>query len=143
MKVLSVQNPWAWLLVHAGEFTDGKRIENRDWTTHYRGPLLIHAGQRFDPYGLDGIKRLLSEEEFAKVPANRRDYQLGGIVGIVRLADVVTRSESRWFQGPYGWHFDRALPLEFYPLKGQLGLWDIHPEVAKAIKQEYESRVIA
>lgn len=140
MKVLSVQQPYAWMLVH--NFA-GKNIENRDWTTRYRGPLLIHAGQRFDPYALDWICERLSEEEFAKLPKHRRDYQLGGIVGIVRLKDVVTCSESKWFRGVYGWYFDRAMPLEFYSLKGDLGLFDIHPEVMKAIKQEYERKASA
>ena len=34
-KILSVRQPWAHL-------TGDKRIENRSWTTPYRGPLLIH-----------------------------------------------------------------------------------------------------
>lgn len=136
MKCISIQQPWASLIVQGL-----KEIENRDWTTRYRGPLLIHAGQRFDPYALDFICERLNEEERRKVPMYRRDYQMGGIVGIVRIKDVVTCSESRWFQGPYGWYFDRAMPLEFYPLKGQLGLFDIHPEVLKTIRREYESKV--
>ena len=37
-KALSIQQPWAWLIVN-----DHKDIENRDWRTHYRGPVLIHA----------------------------------------------------------------------------------------------------
>jgi hypothetical protein len=39
-KALSIRQPWAHLIV-AGI----KQIENRTWTTRYRGPLLIHAGQ--------------------------------------------------------------------------------------------------
>ena len=39
-KCLTVQQPWAWCIVHGP-----KRIENRSWQSHYRGPLLIHAGQ--------------------------------------------------------------------------------------------------
>jgi hypothetical protein len=138
IKVLSIQQPWASLIVQGL-----KDIENRDWTTRYRGLLLIHAGQRFDPYALDFISDRLSAEEQCRVPMHRRDYQLGGIVGIVKLTDVVTSSSSRWFQGPYGWYFKRAMPLEFYPLKGQLGLFDIHPAVLDAIKREYERKVSA
>jgi hypothetical protein len=40
MKPLSIRQPWAWAIV-AGL----KRYENRTWTTPYRRPLLIHAGQ--------------------------------------------------------------------------------------------------
>jgi hypothetical protein len=37
---LSIRQPWAWLILHAG-----KDIENRDWPTKYRGPFLIHASK--------------------------------------------------------------------------------------------------
>lgn len=40
MKALTVQQPHAYLIA-AGE----KRVENRTWTTSYRGPLAIHAGK--------------------------------------------------------------------------------------------------
>jgi ASCH domain len=43
MKALSVRQPWAWLII-AGH----KDVENRSWTTTYRGPLLIHAARRPD-----------------------------------------------------------------------------------------------
>ncbi len=39
LPALSVHQPWAWLIV-AGF----KHIENRSRRTHYRGPVLIHAG---------------------------------------------------------------------------------------------------
>ena len=38
MRVLSVRQPWASLLVRGV-----KDIENRTWSTTYRGPVLIHA----------------------------------------------------------------------------------------------------
>ena len=37
-RALTVKQPWASLLV-AGI----KTVENRTWTTKYRGPLAIHA----------------------------------------------------------------------------------------------------
>ncbi len=47
MKALSIRQPWAWAIVHAG-----KRIENRSRADGrmpslctYRGPLLIHAAK--------------------------------------------------------------------------------------------------
>ena len=43
MKVLSVKQPWASLLLEYG-----KDAENRSWTTEYRGPLIIHASQSSD-----------------------------------------------------------------------------------------------
>lgn len=34
MKALSIRQPWAWLILHAG-----KDIENRVWQTRFRGEL--------------------------------------------------------------------------------------------------------
>lgn len=39
MKALSIRQPWAHLIIH------GKPIENRSWSTTYRGPLLLHAAK--------------------------------------------------------------------------------------------------
>lgn len=48
---LSVRQPWAWAII-----SGGKTIENRSWTTPYRGPLLIHAGKAFDPDDVEYIE---------------------------------------------------------------------------------------
>lgn len=48
MKALVVWRGWAGL-VAAGHKPD----ENRGWRTSYRGPLLIVAGQRWDPQAVD------------------------------------------------------------------------------------------
>ena len=49
MKALSIQQPWAWLIVNGF-----KRVENRRWKTGYKGPLAITSSDdRFfeGPYG--------------------------------------------------------------------------------------------
>jgi len=43
MKALSLWQPWASAIAMGA-----KRIETRSWSTTYRGPLLIHAAQRWD-----------------------------------------------------------------------------------------------
>src|SRR5258707_426480 len=47
-KCLSIRQPWTWLLTHpevvASCGIESKTLENRDWSTRYRGPLLLHAG---------------------------------------------------------------------------------------------------
>lgn len=40
MKALSLWQPWATLIA-----IGAKRIETRGWSTHYRGPLAIHASK--------------------------------------------------------------------------------------------------
>ena len=109
MKALSIMQPWAWLIV-AGH----KDIENRTWATRYRGPVLIHAGKRFDfdPQEWDwpDIERPL-------------DFDLGGIVGEAEIVDCVTASSSRWFCGPFGFVIRNARPLPFRPCRGMLGFF--------------------
>jgi len=40
VKALSVRAPWWWAILHLG-----KDIENRDWSTNYRGKIYLHAGK--------------------------------------------------------------------------------------------------
>lgn len=110
-RVLSVRQPWAWAILHAG-----KTIENRTWPTAYRGPLLIHAGQREEPAGWAALEAMELE-----LPLH---VQTGGIVGIVDLTDCVCAHPSRWAI-PDHWHWVLAnpRPLPFQPMKGKLGIF--------------------
>ena len=89
-RALSVRQPWAHLIV-AGI----KRIENRVWTTRYRGPLLIHAGRQWYDEPIEDIE----QRHGITIP---RDLPLGGVVGVVDLVDVVTTSSDPYFAGPFG-----------------------------------------
>src|SRR5580698_6887428 len=105
LKVIVVRQPWAWLIVNG--FKD---IENRSWPTRYRGSLLIQASAALPP------KRQL--EEFRKYVMKRRvklpeEFETGGIVGMAQLTDCVTRSRSKWFQGPVGWTLSAQRTLSF------------------------------
>ena len=46
MKALSIQQPWAFLIVNGL-----KDIENRDWSTTFRGLIYVHAGKTLDTEG--------------------------------------------------------------------------------------------
>ena len=51
MKVLTIKQPWASLIV------DGyKKYEFRSWKTKYRGEILIHAGCGVDKEWLEKVK---------------------------------------------------------------------------------------
>jgi ASCH domain len=52
MKIISLRQPWASLIVHG--FKD---VENRTWSTRYRGPLIIDSSLRADNIGVDEIER--------------------------------------------------------------------------------------
>jgi hypothetical protein len=45
-KAMSIQRPWAWLIVNGI-----KDIENRKWPTSIRGPFFVHVGKRFNHSG--------------------------------------------------------------------------------------------
>lgn len=126
-KVLSIRQPWAWLILNAG-----KDIENRTWPTRYRGPVLIHASK--------GMTR--AEYEDASDPLWARGGQVidlpdmhtldrGGIVGSVEIVDCVTHSDSPWFCGPFGFVLRNPTPLPFRPCRGALGFFNVPAETLK------------
>jgi hypothetical protein len=114
VKALSIRQPWAHRILF-----EGKDIENRTWPTRYRGLVLIHAGK-----GVDADDR---EDVTHSMPR-------GGIVGAAEIVDCVTRSESPWFCGRYGFVLANARPLPFLECKGALGFFDVPPEVEEAAR---------
>lgn len=135
MKALSIRQPWAWLILHAG-----KDMENRSWSTRIRGRVLIHAGQGMSVReyleARDFVRELLAEA--GEVQALMRpgwfppvdQFQRGGIVGSVEIVDCVQRSASPWFCGPYGFVLRDPKPLPFRPCRGALGFFDVQEAVA-------------
>jgi ASCH domain len=127
MKVIVVRQPWAWLIVNGY-----KDIENRTWKTRYRGPLLIQASANLPPRWELDDGRAFARKRGVRVP---EQLERGGIIGVVQLDDCVTRSPSRWFQGPVGWILSKPKPLSFIPSKGRLGLFDPPKSVLRRIKR--------
>lgn len=117
---LSIQQPWAWLIV-----SGIKAIENRKWSTSFRGPFFIHAGKKFDQSGYEWI----IGEMGLSLP-KPGEYFLGGIVGKATVVDCVRSHHSKWFFGPYGFILADASPLPFIPLRGQLGFFRVSSTVA-------------
>lgn len=111
---LAVHQPWAWLLVHAAEYADPKNIENRGWSTRFRGPVLIHATKQWTREQLDDCAYVM--EEFGV--ALPKEFERGGIVGKLDIIDCVSASPSRWFCGEYGFVCANARPLPFIPCRG-------------------------
>jgi hypothetical protein len=111
MKALSIMQPWAHLIV-SGQ----KDVENRSWPTRYRGPVLIHAGKKFD--------RDFDRGDFPGLDISLPDdLDVGGIVGVAEIVDCVTVSASLWFFGRYGFVLQNARPLPFRPCRGALGFF--------------------
>ena len=116
MKILSIQQPWAYLIVNGS-----KNIENRSWRTKYRGQLLVHASLNINReacrnHGLD--------------PSN---LQTGEVVGMAEIADCVLDHHSKWFEGPYGFVLRNRRPLPFVKWRGSLGLRDAPTRLLKRV----------
>ncbi len=101
LRVLSIRQPWAWLAANGI-----KDIENRTWSTKYRGPVLIHASTK-QPTRAD--RAHVWEWYRVELP---EELETGAIVGMAQLVNCVEKSRSRWMEGPIGWKFAdaRALP---------------------------------
>lgn len=122
---LSVQQPWAYLIVHGF-----KPVENRTWGTRLRGRIGIHAGKKFDADGYAWVQ--LHLPALGMTPADLPPpaaFERGGIVGAATLAGCVTESDSPWFFGPFGFVLEDPEPLALIECPGRLGFF--RPEVAR------------
>jgi len=145
MKALSIRQPWAWLIIHAG-----KDIENRSWNGAYPAymeaccmardgaRILIHAGKGMtrDEYeeALDTCHMVSRTHPFpagVMLPAFG-DLPRGGIVGSARIARVVSNHTSPWFFGPLGLVLADVRAETFRPCKGALGFFHVPDEAALA-----------
>lgn len=113
---LSIKQPWAWLLANGY-----KDIENRTWYSHYRGQFMIHAGVSFDKEGYKWVRHHFPKIEMPAI----EEFETGGIVGIAKMVDCVTKSNSGWFFGPFGFKIADAQNYPFQPLKGQLKFFKV------------------
>ncbi len=130
MKALSIRQPWAWAILHAG-----KDIENRGWYCRHRGPLLIHAakGMTRDEwfYGVAAIRQ--NGRALLEVP-RLASLDRGGFVGVCTLADCFTGERDRalgaWWVGPFGFLLRDVRPVPFHPYVGQRGLFEVPNDLA-------------
>ena len=123
MRALSIRQPWAWLIVNG--FKD---IENRTWSTRYRGRVYVHAGRRIVPDDYPEQRAYIRESGIV-IP---EELPRGAIVGEVSITDCVAVSPSPWFCGPYG--FTLTDPLA-YPVpityRGELGFFRVDESLVK------------
>lgn len=137
MKALSIRQPWAYAILHAG-----KRVENRSWSTRFRGEFFIHAskGCGVDEM-IDAIREieasLRHSEARARLtgPLTPRDLAQaprGGIVGRARLVDVLPPTPNPtvpWHMpGQYGFVLEDVVALPFRKVRGALGFFEVFDE---------------
>jgi hypothetical protein len=148
MRVLTVQQPWAWAIFH------GKDVENRTQAWSYRGPLAIHAGARFSDRSNDALivtlRHAMERDEWKPV-------ECSAVLGVVQLVGAHEQElgccESPWAEQSYFEHGGRVRrqlvhlvledPIEFEQpipnVRGRLGLWTPDDDLADAIGARLEA----
>lgn len=123
MKVLTIREPWASLIVNGY-----KKYEFRSWKTNYRGKILIHAGlnvekdmlTRFKDYNINCVKGAIIGEatlvDCILVDKNLNDE--------LRNIDPVVYGRSNHVE-TYAWKLENIKKYdEVISVKGKLGLWN-------------------
>lgn len=87
MIALSLRQPWCWVVLNLG-----KDLENRHWSTDYRGEFLMHASKAMTKREyyecIEFCQGVLGTSVIAKFPALKA-LPRGGIVGAARIVDVI------------------------------------------------------
>jgi hypothetical protein len=135
---LSVRQPWAWAIIHAGKDIENRSAAAFNWAR--TGPVAIHAakGMTRDEYE-DARHFMLS---IGIQPPHPRDLIRGAIIGTANVTELVSSSDSEWFFGPVGLHLVDACPLDPIACKGALGLFtwqatDTEPDPARPWMQHW------
>lgn len=140
MKVLSVQQPWASLIV-AGI----KDIENRTWKPKVNpGRILIHASKKCSERTIynepiEWVQEILNERFLGNIP-DYPDMPNNAIIGCVTIERIdKDNAYSVWAAGEsddenlFYWHLKDACIFEkpIVDVKGKLWLWDYDIEENK------------
>lgn len=130
MKALSLSRPWTTFVLR-----HGKNVENRTWTTAYRGPLVIHGAQSWDASA--GLWATAHVGRTAVLTRGSADHPTG-LLGIVELTSMCLAGlrGERCDCGPWAMpeqaHWRLADPRPFaepVPYRGRLGLWTVPDEL--------------
>lgn len=132
MKALTIRQPWSWAIARGH-----KTIENRSWTTAYRGPLAIHSASRWDDdreYVLREVVQRIRRRG-GNLPGRLADdlpwSDTGRVVAVVDLVDICTANFGcdcgPWaVAGQAHWQLANVRLVANPPTtKGRLGLWDL------------------
>lgn len=112
MKALSVKNPWASLIAHGI-----KTLEIRSRATKHRGPLLIVSSRGAAPELVD-----FPDHDAARGVALC-------IVDVINCRPATSADATAACieppTGSYAWVLSNPRPVETFPVRGQLGLYEV------------------
>ena len=132
MRALSIRQPWAWAIIHAG-----KDVENRSWHTNVRGRILIHASKGGTKSEFGDACAAMHSVGIDLPDMDLDGYDRGAIIGAVTLADCVESSKSPWFVGPFGFVLTDPKPApRVVPCVGMQGFFTVPADVAAQLRGE-------
>lgn len=125
MKAITIQQPYAELIAR-GE----KVIENRKWSTQYRGEIAIHASKS---------RELLDPDDLRNYP----EMAFGAVVATARLIDCVRVAKlpahlvgNEHANGPWCLLLDNVRRLRTpVPMIGTLGVFTISEDEQQALAE--------
>lgn len=145
VRALSIWRPWAGLIA-----ARIKPVENRPWSSPYRGELWVHAASKWDG---EGCRRFFDHRGIDPELACSWDPDAhpGGIVAVAELAEVCTASANAGEVvcgcGPWAARGQNHLRLEQVialpapvPCRGQLGLWTPDQRLLSAVDAQLRER---
>ncbi len=130
-RCLSVRQPWAWAIC-VGE----KTVENRTWSTDYRGTIAIHASS--------------SKQDVNALPCGSKDadvgakvFTYGAIIGVADLVGCGPLTEelwkNPWADGPYCWKLENARRIRRpIAMKGKLNLFRLDESIIKRLEHQLQ-----
>lgn len=141
IPALSLTRPWTSFI-----FYSGKSPENRIWQRDYRGPLILHSAQSWDPYAAQFFQKVNAVAPPELDPAKKDDHPLG-YIGVVQLVDIhpagdPERCNCEWgFPKQFHWMVEDPLAFpEPIPGKGRQQLFRPPIEVQDHARALIEGR---
>jgi len=123
MKALSFKQPWAWLMCKG--FKD---IENRNWSTKFRGRIYVHASKSktdMDKETLAFILKRLTNRQASEFMLAYTRLTFGAIIGELNITGCMDLHPSTWFFGKYGFTVSNPYLYEIpIPCKGMLNFFE-------------------
>lgn len=130
---LSVRQPWAWAILHAGKMIENRSlgaIKSGGMTT---GTIALHAASQMSEEEYRwGVWRL---QKHGVTDTPRPEALVRrAIIGTVDVIDIITESDSAWFGGQAGLVLANPVAIDPISAPGALGYfrWSPQGDVAAA-----------
>lgn len=162
MKGLVVRNPYAWCITQAWRDPAAKLIENRGYSTWYRGELAIVEGRRVDRSAMDRPAVAATIARYVggrRLPSGVMGWEVGrgAVVCVADLRSICGASlppaglglcdeaEGPWAAaGQYHWRLRNVRLLDVpVPVRGWQGLRDLPAEVEARVRAQLDCQAAA